>query len=74
MSPVPEPLGAARLRAKLAELRIRLTAGDDDDASEQHARELDALEVGRRADRRRAERDAATAPETSQPANEDPGR
>jgi len=52
------PGGGARLRARLAELRIRLTGGDDEDAAEQHARELDAIEVGQRADRRQAERDA----------------
>jgi hypothetical protein len=66
------PSGAAgRVRAIVAELKMRLSAADREQRALERARQLDAEEVGRRADRRQAEREeserlAATRGETKQ--------
>lgn len=44
--------------AGIAELKLRMAGGDADEAAMHAARELDADEVGKRADRRKAEREA----------------
>lgn len=50
---------AARIRAQTAELKLRLSQREQETAALEGARQLDADEIGQRADRRRAEREAA---------------
>jgi hypothetical protein len=66
------PSGAAgRVQTIVAELKMRLSAADREQRAAERARQLDAEEVGRRADRKQAEREegerlAATSGGTKQ--------
>lgn len=56
---------AARIRAQMAEWSLVRSQGDEQDKALESARQLDADEVGRRADRRQAEREAPVDPAAS---------
>ena len=55
---------AGRVRARISELKLSTSQTEQEARDLEHARHLDADEVGRRADRARQERDAAD-PETT---------
>ena len=59
---------AGRVRARISELKVRLSAADSEREDLERARRLDAEEVGRRADRRKIERDAEHSSEPDQDA------
>ena len=55
---------AGRVRAKISELKLSTSQGEQEARDLEHARQLDADEVGRRADRARLERQAADGANT----------
>ena len=68
---MPFAMGVLGLvRARIATLQQQLSRRDEEAEAEAAARRLDADEVGRRADRLKAEREAATARSTAEPPSE----
>ncbi len=68
---MPFAIGVVGLvRARIAMLQLQLARRDQEGAAEAAARRLDADEVGRRADRLKAEHEAATARSNAEPPSE----